>query len=1194
MSTLPNNNIKFSDFNIALNLPFNSTVYLSTVYGFNNEVPSSGRIGMGDLRGKSRNTPYVTLDLDFSTNGSFSPNNAGVFRDLSGRNNNFTVSSQGFSLSNANGGFLAVTGASYAYGPPNSCFNVLDYDHTIELVSRPTSGMQLLYQFADQTNNARMSLLHYPHLDQTIYDFAGIGDAGVYNRTYGVVTGWSTLHHLILRCSSASNGQGIIGTVIDNGSNIISRHYYPRPPTQYYWGGQSSLFNFIGGAEAGWRWYGDIYRFRFFNNALSDSQVQSLYQEARLRYRINTVPKLHIRAEDLIQEHNATISSWPGLPNTPTATGSSTGSSSLPKILRDEAFPYVRLGTGTDSTSNGNWFNFGAQTFSLATNGGMTVFAVVRKWGPGGSMGWAPVLMDFNSGVTTDNITIAQFNTTGNWGITYYNGSTGSSAQFSAQTDNQWQVIAVRYASTTATFINNAGVSSSGAILSVNNKSHTNTFVGKAVWGGISYANIDIREFMVFDRGLTDADMINIRNYLASKYSISLYSYPVTAMMGASSVTKITGQSYGNGPYVASASSSNDNAKLAFQRSLNGTGWTTTNSYSGNISQPGVLDSMTSAGRNACVAFYSFRLTRSAYTGPSVRIRRSTDNTQQDFYPNSSNQLTTGVGGTGSLLSSWLGAATGYVVTWYDQTGRGKHINQATTGSQPTIVGVSTGDLAIYYTNATSMSGSNVFDTTSVSDMHLVFKQKEIVRQPSVIISLNGSNNSERLSVHSPWSGDNMWHWDAGHTTNVLNRASSVANATVAGNTAFFSGYKSSTESKNAFRINAGTRYFSSQYSSAQCSGGIIIGSNWSTLQPNHYVYEVAVFNTKLGTSDESLLETVLNQSLGGSSTLITTTVTGVNYAGEWLQLSLPTPINLSKYQLSCNSNVLTSAPSSFVVAGSVDGINWSYVDAQSNITGWAAGGKVFGVTGTAAQAKYNTFRMIMRNTSGGSNININDWTLYSQESGSNNVDIVRNGLVAYLDPANPASYSGSGSNLINLVPNGPDAYIRGSFSFSSGNGGVITLNNPNTVHLSNNAFVKFTGSLSNVTTISTWSYQNSTGSTNNDFYIDCRPGMSNGWISEAAPTIGNDFISGSMFFNGGASRAISWSNVGGTIGSWRQSTVIANNPATCTPTIFGGFSGASGLHATFGPILIYSRTLTQSENVQNYHFFRSRYNLNM
>ena len=56
----------------------------------------------------------------------------------------------------------------------------------------------------------------------------------------------------------------------------------------------------------------------------------------------------------------------------------------------------------------------------------------------------------------------------------------------------------------------------------------------------------------------------------------------------------------------------------------------------------------------------------------------------QDFYADErGNLLTAPV--TGTTLQNWLGGATGYVTTWYDQSGRGNHMSCSSVGIQPKI-----------------------------------------------------------------------------------------------------------------------------------------------------------------------------------------------------------------------------------------------------------------------------------------------------------------------------------------------------------------------------------------------------------------------------------------------------------------------------------------------------------------------------
>ena len=81
---------------------------------------------------------------------------------------------------------------------------------------------------------------------------------------------------------------------------------------------------------------------------------------------------------------------------------------------------------------------------------------------------------------------------------------------------------------------------------------------------------------------------------------------------------------------------------------------------------------------SAAVA-YSLRKLRTDYSGNAIRVRRSSDNAEQDF-EFVSNDLD-----TASLLT-FCGAGNGFVTTWYDQSGNGLNVTQSTANLQPTIV----------------------------------------------------------------------------------------------------------------------------------------------------------------------------------------------------------------------------------------------------------------------------------------------------------------------------------------------------------------------------------------------------------------------------------------------------------------------------------------------------------------------------
>jgi hypothetical protein len=84
---------------------------------------------------------------------------------------------------------------------------------------------------------------------------------------------------------------------------------------------------------------------------------------------------------------------------------------------------------------------------------------------------------------------------------------------------------------------------------------------------------------------------------------------------------------------------------------------------------------------------YSTRVLNPFYKGPILRLRRSSDNTLQDFYTdNTQSYLTTGINNTGISYVTWIGANTAYVHTWYDQSSNANHaINTAIDTVQPNI-----------------------------------------------------------------------------------------------------------------------------------------------------------------------------------------------------------------------------------------------------------------------------------------------------------------------------------------------------------------------------------------------------------------------------------------------------------------------------------------------------------------------------
>lgn len=96
------------------------------------------------------------------------------------------------------------------------------------------------------------------------------------------------------------------------------------------------------------------------------------------------------------------------------------------------------------------------------------------------------------------------------------------------------------------------------------------------------------------------------------------------------------------------------------------------NSFSGALDALGTgLESAWSVGRRL----------RAAYSGPVIRVRRSSDNAEQDF---------SGSGASGavsvSAVTAFCGAGDGFITTIYGQSGLSRNLTQSTTTLQPVCV----------------------------------------------------------------------------------------------------------------------------------------------------------------------------------------------------------------------------------------------------------------------------------------------------------------------------------------------------------------------------------------------------------------------------------------------------------------------------------------------------------------------------
>ena len=141
---------------------------------------------------------------------------------------------------------------------------------------------------------------------------------------------------------------------------------------------------------------------------------------------------------------------------------------------------------------------------------------------------------------------------------------------------------------------------------------------------------------------------------------------------------------------------------------------------------------------NAAAA-YSLRKLRSAYTGDVIRVRRASDNTEQNIgFVN--DILDT------SSLTTFCSGTNGFVTTWYDQSGNVRNATQTTAANQPQIVSsgsviLENGKPTIKNTGTTGLKTISV-NLSTASDLSIFTVYKQTSTSDSVIFETSRDFNS--------------------------------------------------------------------------------------------------------------------------------------------------------------------------------------------------------------------------------------------------------------------------------------------------------------------------------------------------------------------------------------------------------------------------------------------------------------------
>jgi hypothetical protein len=246
------------------------------------------------------------------------------------------------------------------------------------------------------------------------------------------------------------------------------------------------------------------------------------------------------------------------------------------------------------------------------------------------------------------------------------------------------------------------------------------------------------------------------------------------------------------------------------------------------------LDSITSA------AAFSFRRLRSAYAGPAFSVRR-TDGNIQDIGFTADGNLD-----TATLLGFCHSGVNGFVVTWYDQSGNGRNLTQATTANQPRIVTASALAMTLNGRAGMLLSGSPVtMAATTWGTIAQPFSRNYVMTRRNASVGgriINSAGGSPAAQEYAP--AINTIQLNAG----IADGFQTVTNGESVVLTPIYNGASSAMRKNGSSTApaNAGTNGFA----------GIQLGSFDGV--GNFFVcdfYELIVFQSALASADALRLE---------------------------------------------------------------------------------------------------------------------------------------------------------------------------------------------------------------------------------------------------------------------------------------------------------------------------------------------------
>jgi hypothetical protein len=238
-------------------------------------------------------------------------------------------------------------------------------------------------------------------------------------------------------------------------------------------------------------------------------------------------------------------------------------------------------------------------------------------------------------------------------------------------------------------------------------------------------------------------------------------------------------------------------------------------------------------------------------------------NAAQDFYADRlGNLLTAPV--TGQTLARWLAGGTGYVTTWYDQSGAGNHMAQSTASLQP-IISLATSPPSILFTGNGTTSGQ-YFQNTIPFTFNFGTNYQYTIR--AVVNNTVGGVLVYKGKQGAPWNGNGEKAWYLGPSSLTSTSGNypdlvGFAEGWVITSTPITSSKTSVTWASSSFssvavyeNASSVTPSYTRASQLSDASNYLYFGITTASGVPyyNGNIYEIEIFSTPLSASDVTIM----------------------------------------------------------------------------------------------------------------------------------------------------------------------------------------------------------------------------------------------------------------------------------------------------------------------------------------------------